>query len=270
MDHRRIEWLFFVIFFAISVFLGIELWRTPIQLSGTSSDPNTTTNISDEIKADNIDLPSLSEDTASGYYLAASDQNYFKNVKNLRNVNTNYSTTDKTFYAVLQKAVNLSTDSNKALAQVKAFKNNSHYVPFGKQYVYVDELSDDNNYVFVQNSKLGKVYDASAELIIKVQKHQIVSYQQGYLGKLSAVRELQSTISSWKAIQNLYVYRELTNNSKVLWIKLEYSKLTEVRNSIILLPTWVVEIENKTTKMSSIKRVNAFTGQVIQNNNVTD
>lgn len=81
---------------------------------------------------------------------------------------------------------------------------------------------------------------------------------------------MQSTISSWKAIQNLYVYRELTNNSKVLWIKLEYSKLTEVRNSIILLPTWVVEIENKTTKMSSIKRVNAFTGQVIQNNNVTD
>ena len=70
MDHRRIEWLFFVIFLAISIFLGVELWRTPIQLSGTSSDPNTTTNIGDEIKADNIDLPSLSEDTASGYYLA--------------------------------------------------------------------------------------------------------------------------------------------------------------------------------------------------------
>lgn len=33
MDHRRIEWLFFVIFLAISIFLGIELWRTPIQLS---------------------------------------------------------------------------------------------------------------------------------------------------------------------------------------------------------------------------------------------
>ena len=264
MDHRRIEWLFFVIFLAISIFLGIELWRTPIQLSGTSSDPNTTTNISDEIKADNIDLPSLSEDTASGYYLAASDQNYFKNIKNLRNVNTSYSSTDKTFYAVLQRAVNLSTDNTKALEQVKAFKNNSHYVPFGKQYVYVDELSDDSNYVFVQNSKFGKVYDASAELIIKVQKHQIVSYQQGYLGELSAVRELQSTISSWKAIQNLYIYRELTNNSKVIWVKLEYSKLTEVRNSIILLPTWVVEIENKTTKTSSIKRVNAFTGQVIQ------
>ena len=33
MDHRRIEWLFFVIFLAISTFfLGIELWRTPTSL----------------------------------------------------------------------------------------------------------------------------------------------------------------------------------------------------------------------------------------------
>ncbi|KRL61932.1 hypothetical protein FC23_GL000430 [Lactobacillus psittaci DSM 15354] len=257
--------MFFVIFFAISIFLGIEIWRTPIQLSGSGTNPSKTLSISDEIKADNIDLPShLSDDTKSGYYLAASDQNYFKNIKDLRNINSSYSTNDQTFYATLQKPVTLSKDSDEALSEVKAFKNNTHYVPFGSEYEYASVLSDNNNYVFVQNSKFGQVYDNSAQLTIKVKKNQIIGYEQTYLGKLSNVRELQSTISAWKAIQNLYIYRELTNNSKVLWIKLEYTRLTEVRKSIILLPTWVVEIQNKTSKTTAIKHINAFTGQVIQ------
>ena len=30
MDHKRIEWLFFVVFFLIDIYLGIEILRSPV------------------------------------------------------------------------------------------------------------------------------------------------------------------------------------------------------------------------------------------------
>ena len=64
----------------------------------------------------------------------------------------------------------------------------------------------------------------------------------------------------------MYTDRELSNNSRVIKIKLSYSKLIEVRGSTILLPSWLVWVENKTTKNITLKRVNAFTSQIIQTN----
>ena len=66
------------------------------------------------------------------------------------------------------------------------------------------------------------------------------------------------------ALLAMYIDRELTNNSRVARIKLGYSKLTEVRGSTILLPTWLVWVENKTTKNITLKRVNAYTAQMLQ------
>ncbi|HBQ43793.1 MAG TPA: hypothetical protein DD724_05990, partial [Lactobacillus acetotolerans] len=59
---------------------------------------------------------------------------------------------------------------------------------------------------------------------------------------------------------------EIANNSRVVRVKLGYSKLTEVRGSTILLPTWLIWVENKTTKNITLKRVNAFTAQILQSN----
>ena len=78
------------------------------------------------------------------------------------------------------------------------------------------------------------------------------------------MRELQSTISAWRAVRAMYTDRELTNNSRVTQVKLGYSKLTEVRGSTILLPTWLVWVENKTTKNITMKRINAYTAQMLQ------
>lgn len=266
MDHKRIEWLFFVVFFLIDVYLGIEILRSPVNLSGADTTSRSVASIRAEMKSDNIDLPAkISNGSDSGYYLATKNRDYLSSkTSSLTSVNADYSKNDNTLYGVPKMAVILSKNKKEALRQINNFKNDPKNVAYGKEFKYEPDMSTKDNYVFVQNTEYGQIYANSAQLSITVKNQQIVSYTQTYMGPASPVRELQSTISAWRAIKAMYTDRELVNNSRVTQIKLGYSKLTEVRGSIILLPTWLVWVENKTTKNVVLKRVNAYTAQMLQ------
>lgn len=266
MDHKRIEWLFFIVFLLIDIYLGIEILRSPVNLSGADTATRSVASIRSEMKSDNIDLPDkLSNAPASGYYLATKNRNYLSNkIDALTNVNARYSKDENVLYAAPKMTTLLDKNPKKALEQVNKFKNDPKNVPYGKEFKYEPDMSSEDNYVFVQTTDYGEIYAGSAQLSIVVKDHQIINYAESYMGPASPVRELQSTISAVRAVRAMYTNRELTNNSKVTQIKLGYSKLTEVRGSTILLPTWLVWIENKTTKNITLKRVNAYTAQMLQ------
>lgn len=266
MDHKRIEWLFFVVFFLIDIYLGIEILRSPVNLSNADTTTRSVAIIRNEMKSDNIDLPDkISDAPDSGYYLATKNRDYLSGkVSSLTNVNARYSKSDNVLYGEPRQAVLLSKKSKEALQQIKDFKNDPKNVPYGKEFKYEPDMSSEDNYVFVQNSDYGEIYANSAQLNISVKNNQIINFTERYMGQASPVRELQSTISAWRAVRAMYTDRELTNNSRVTQVKLGYSKLTEVRGSTILLPTWLVWVENKTTKNITMKRVNAYTAQMLQ------
>lgn len=267
MDHKRIEWLFLIVFVLIDIYLGVEILRSPVSLTNSAVNP-TSSNIRDEMRADGIELPNkISEEQASGYYLAAKNTNYLTNkLSSLTQVNASYSKTDNSITATPKNIIEAKGNRKQVLKILENFKDNSHNVPFGKEYKFEASMSGDTNYTFVQSSEYGNIYDNNAQLTINIKNHMIDNYTLTYMGPVKPVRELQSTVSPWHAIKSMYTYRELANNSRVIKIKLGYSKLTEVRGSTILLPTWLVWVENKTTKNITLKRVNAFTGQIIQAN----
>lgn len=266
MDHKRIEWLFFIVFLLIDIYLGIEILRSPVNLSGADTASRSVASIRSEMKSDNIDLPNkISNAAASGYYLATKNRNYLSNkIDTLTNVNARYSKEENILYAEPKMTTFLDKDPKKAVKEIDKFKNNPKNVPYGKEFKYEPDMSSADNYVFVQTTDYGEIYASSAQLTIAVKDHQIVNYTETYMGPANPVRELQTTISAWRAVRAMYTDRELTNNSRVTQIKLGYSKLTEVRGSTILLPTWLVWIENKTTKNIALKRVNAYTAQMLQ------
>lgn len=266
MDHRRIEWLFFIVFFLIDIYLGIEILRSPVSLSNADTATQSVNSIRNQMKTDNIDLPSkISNAPDSGYYLATKNRDYLSNkVNSLININARYSKGDNVLYGAPREAILLSKKPKEALRQIEDFKNDSKSVPYGKEFKYEPDMSSEDNYVFVQSSDFGEIYANAAQLNINVKNNQIVNFTETYMGQASPVRELQSTISAWRAVRAMYTDRELTNNSRVTRIKLGYSKLTEVRGSTILLPTWLVWVENKTTKNITMKRVNAYTAQMLQ------
>lgn len=269
MDHKRIEWLFLIVFLLIDVYLGIEILRSPVSLSNKNNDAAGITNVRSEMRADGIDLPShISNQPSSGYYLAAKNRVYLsRKVSSLTNVNASYNKSDNSLTATPKDIVVVGSKQKKVLAFLNRYKNNPHNVPFGKEYKYEPNMSSGGSYTFVQSTDYGNIYDGAGQLTINVKNEQIDDYSITYLGQVNSVRELQSTISPWRAVRAMYINRELADNTKVVKIKLGYSQLTEVRDSRILLPTWLVWIQNKTTKNISLKRVNAFTGQVLQTGN---
>ena len=175
MDRKRIEWLFFIVFLLIDLYLGIEIWRSPISLSTTAG--NASTSIRAEMRADGIDIPvHLSHKQQSGYYLAAKNRDHLSHTANsLTQVSTHYSKSDNSLTGTPKTAVLLNGSHKKILEQLEQFKNDPANVPYGKDFTY-----------------------------------------------------------------------------------------DEVRGSTILLPTWLILVENKTTKNVTVKRVNAFTAQILQ------
>lgn len=266
MDHRRIEWLLLVLFLLVDIYLGVDMWNNPISLETGSSAVTTTTSLKSEMKSDNITLPKLSRDSRSGYYLASQGEESLNNsVKKLSsNVETNYSASDQTLYGTLRIPISLQDMS------LNKFKNNTNYVPNGKRFQYVKYLSTNSSYVYVQKSQYGQIYSNLGQLTITVKDGQITGFYETYLSDLSSVRELQSTVSQWRAVTSLYTNRQLPNNSKVLKVTLGYTKLTKVRGSTIFIPTWLIWIENKSNKNTTLKRVNAFNGQYLQGSSLDD
>lgn len=264
MDRKRIEWLFFVVFLLIDLYLGIEIWRSPISLSSTAG--TTSTSIRAEMRADGIDLPlHLSHKQQSGYYLAAKNRDYLsRKTDGLTQVTTHYSKADNSLTGTPKAVVLLNGNRKKILQQLEDFKNDPENVPYGKKFVYDQSMSGDDTYCYVQKTPYGQIYDGDAQLTINVHNNQITNYTLSYMGPISSVRESQLIISPWHAVKAMYTDREISNNSRVIQVKLGYSKLTEVRGSTIMLPTWLILVESKATKNITVKRVNAFTAQILQ------
>ncbi len=271
MDFKRIEWIFLIVFIGINIFLGIELWQTPTLLSAGSTPTPTQTDIKSETSADQITIPKVNDKQEDGYYLAAkTDNSWIKKATQQVKVQVENNSSENLIYVHLDKPITLSKNKKEALRQVMRFKDDSQNVYQGKNYAYLSELSERDDYIFNQKTKYGEFFAATARLHIIVKDNQIVSYSQSYVDDLNPVRERQNTISSKAAVDSLYTYSELPNNSKVILLKQVYTKLLTVKGNTIYIPTWLAAIENNTSKTVTLKRVNAFTGTIIQNNVTTD
>lgn len=271
MDFKRIEWIFLIVFIGINIFLGIELWQTPTLLSAGSTPTQTQTDIKSETSADQITIPKVNDKQEDGYYLAAkTDNSWIKKATQQVKGQVENNSSENLIYVHLDKPITLSKNKKEALRQVMRFKDDSQNVYQGKNYAYLSELSERDDYIFNQKTKYGEFFAATARLHIIVKDNQIVSYSQSYVDDLNPVRERQNTISSKAAVDSLYTYSELPNNSKVILLKQGYTKLLTVKGNTIYIPTWLAAIENNTSKTVTLKRVNAFTGTIIQNNVTTD
>lgn len=271
MDFKRIEWIFLIVFIGINIFLGIELWQTPTLLSAGSTPTQTQTDIKSETSADQITIPKVNDKQEDGYYLAAkTDNSWIKKATQQVKGQVENNSSENLIYVHLDKPITLSKNKKEALRQVMRFKDDSQNVYQGKNYAYLSELSEGDDYIFNQKTKYGEFFAATARLHIIVKDNQIVSYSQSYVDDLNPVRERQNTISSKAAVDSLYTYNELPNNSKVILLKQVYTKLLTVKGNTIYIPTWLAAIENNTSKTVTLKRVNAFTGTIIQNNVTTD
>ncbi|WP_261807228.1 two-component system regulatory protein YycI [Lapidilactobacillus luobeiensis] len=265
MDFRRIELIFLIVFVALDIFLFASFTQ-----NDSSTPYTTTTNLSDseaiaqDMKEDHITVGKLSDANDEGFYLASeTTDTLVKGLPQLTGQTTSYNY--RTHKLTSQFNTPLTYSKEHLISELKKFIKSGTNILHGAEYSYIAGMSDPKNtLVFAQKIKQGVVLDPQGTLTFNVNNDVVTGYTQTYLPNVTVLREKQATISAQDAIQLLYTSSELVANSKIVWYRLGYSELTEVRGSVIYVPVWNVMIQHKGTKNESLKKVNALTRTVIK------
>lgn len=263
MDFRRIQWIFLVAFIAIDIFLFIS-FASNNQFTVTSKNSSREATILKEMKDDSITVDALSSSRGAGYYISSDGSGILATKTNqLRNQNVRY--TDNELISSFENPIAIDqTAPEKVLNKLVA---NQNRILFGSHYVYDKQLTkqDDDAIVYVQKGPGEKVLSTDGEIRFRVNtKNQVTGYTQTYLHAIKTLREKEATISQKKAVIWLYQHNEISNNSKIKWAKLGYTKLLSLKGNTVYIPTWVINIQTKNTGGSQTKRINAFTGTLIK------
>lgn len=265
MDFRRIQWIFLVAFIAIDIFLFIS-FASNNQFTVTSKNSSREATILKEMKDDSITVDDLSSSRGAGYYISSDGSSILATKTNqLRNQSVRYADDELTSSFENPIAIDRAAPQ-KILNKLVSNKNR---VLFGSHYVYDKQLTkqDDDAVVYVQKGPGEKVLSTDAEIRFHVNaKGQVTGYTQTYLHAIKTLREKEATISQKKAVIWLYQHNEISNNSKIKWAKLGYTKLLALKGNTVYIPTWVINIQTKNTGGSQTKRINAFTGTLIKSN----
>lgn len=259
MNFRRIEWIFLIFFVALDVFLWLSYQQNDSATLAVNTAASST--IIQDLRDDNIVVrTNLSKKQRQGYYLAASDKNSFaQQVLQLRgqNISLKNNTLSSTFTSQI-----LVTKKDR-LAQVTKLMADKTMILYGHQYRYSKEFSTNSNMVFLQTTKYGTLVDAGGRLTFALHNGRVEGYTQTYFSNITVVKEKQTAISLYRAVQTLYTLSEIPQDSTLLWSKYGYSKLVSANGSTVFVPTWLVMIRNNTTKSETLKRVNALNNTVL-------
>lgn len=258
MNFRKIEWIFVVAFVVLDIFLAYMFIQTSSgDSSKTSSD--TATTVIREMCDDNISFSNPDTKEGTGYYIAGNNDSGLKaDLSQLTEQTTRIGTNGK-LMSTLRTSV--TVDSDHPQSDLDEFVKQSTNIIHGTQYVYSSQLSSKGEYVYVQKVADGEILTGTGQLRLIVNKNnQLISYTQTYVNNVKTLREKAVTISEKKALVALYQYNQVSNNSRIVWSKLGYSRLIRLKDSSVYVPTWIFAVRSKNSSNLSLHRINAFTG----------
>ncbi|KRL98229.1 two-component system regulatory protein YycI [Levilactobacillus hammesii] len=268
MDFRRIEWLFLVAFIAIDIFLFAAFQHdTTGQTDATSSrSADSDTTIIKEMRTDDIKFGTPSKQSGEGYYVSTSNDDSVKSsLTSLTDQTVRYQT-DGTIASTFKTAITgvNAAHPDKTLDTVVS---NPALILNGSQYKYNQQLSSRNTVVYTQRVTDGQIYSKFGEIRFSLTNTGTVTgYTQGYLTDVTTLREKTETISERKALIWLYQYNQISNNTKIVWTKLAYTRYFNLKNSSVYIPTWVIAVKANSGSNAGVlqlKHVNAFTGAIL-------
>jgi len=264
MNFRRIEWIFVMAFVVLDIFLIYMFVQTSSDDSSTKSSSDTATTVIREMRDDNISFSDPSSKEGTGYYIAGSNDSGLKQHLGQLTEQTARLVTSSKLTSTLHTT--MAVDKDKPQVDLDAFVKQSVNVIHGDQYVYSAALSSAGDYVYIQKVADGEILTATGQLHLIVNKNQqLVSYTQSYVSDVKTLREKAVTISEKKALVALYQYNQVSNNSRIVWSKLGYSRLLKLKDSSVYVPTWIFAVRSKNSSNYSIHRINAFTGAAMKN-----
>ncbi|ASZ08355.1 hypothetical protein K5E_12790 [Enterococcus thailandicus] len=282
MDFKKIEWIFFLAFLGLNVFL-FSSYHEAMNQENNVIRSDQTESLQNRLASDDISYSgNISSESKQGYYLSAEQsdlgtvlaQHRKKNPTGLLRSGITFdglSTLTKTFTA--EESEKYKIDNKQTKHSITEFLNSQNNVLYGDEYEFMSNFSTlEGNSLEIEASQSYEgipFHDDTAEINFIVEKdegvYKLTKYTQTHLTNIEHLREKMDLYSEEEAIQTLYVNNKIPSSSKILWRQLAYSCIVKVREKNVYVPIWYVAIETS-DKSVQIESVNAFSNTIVTNN----
>lgn len=285
MDFKKIEWIFFVAFLGLNVFL-FSSYQESLRQESNVIRSDQTESIQQRLASEDISYTGkISTESKQGYYLSAEETNLNKKLaekrrdskkKNLLSSDVVVNNNVLTKTLTQSEAENELFDPDDLDSSVNQFLNKKDNVLFGSDYRYIknfSNLSGSSPEIQVSQQYDGlPFYDDTAKIVFSLEESQdksyvVTKYTQTHLSDIEQLREKMELHTEEDAIKTLYVNNKISRGSKILWRQLAYSCILKVREKNVYVPVWYIAIET-TDKTIQVESVNAFSNTIVTNNTI--
>ena len=277
MDFKRIEAIFLVAFLCLDIFL-FSIYRQS-QNEQTPINNSSTIKITQRLKEDKIKYEGkISSEHTDGYYLSATQTNLntelqnMKKTKKLENIDVLRSSVKDNLLSLTPEKDLSVNKKGQIPTLVRETLTNQKEIILGKDYRYQDEIhqqSDGYLDVYACQKYEGiPINDITAQIKFTLKKndenYRLEKIQQMHLSNLTALREKMPLVSEEDVLTTLYINNKLSKNDEILWSKLAYTLVLQVRGKNVYVPAWFVSIRHE-DKKEQVEIVNAFRNRIITN-----
>lgn len=277
MDFKRIEAIFLGAFLCLDIFL-FSIYRQS-QNEQTPINNSSTIKITQRLKEDKIKYEGkISSEHTDGYYLSATQTNLntelqnMKKTKKLENIDVLRSSVKDNLLSLTPEKDLSVNKKGQIPTLVRETLTNQKEIILGKDYRYQDEIhqqSDGYLDVYACQKYEGiPINDITAQIKFTLKKndenYRLEKIQQMHLSNLTALREKMPLVSEEDALTTLYINNKLSKNDEILWSKLAYTLVLQVRGKNVYVPAWFVSIRHE-DKKEQVEIVNAFRNRIITN-----
>lgn len=283
MDFKRIEWIFFLVFFGVNIFL-FSIYREGLQDESNVSYSDRMESLEQRLEKENISHKGdFSTTQIEGYYLSGEKTNFYEEIQQRRidqgdNNLFRYNTDIIENGMIRYPSTNYYIDPKNVEATLSEFLANTENVLYGNEYAYLSQFSNltgDFPEVIVSQVYEGIAFrDDSAEISLSLEKHEtdelfkIATYTQYHIENIEKLREKSTLYTEREAVETLYINSKIPSNSTITFSKLAYTCIYQIREKNVYVPVWFIGISSN-EKTLQIEQVNAMSNTIITNNTVT-
>lgn len=278
MGFKRIEWIFFVAFLCVNLFL-VNIYMSSKSEQSVVSTSSQKLPIEKRLANDDITYDGrLSSENLTGYYLSATpmmmqtvyNELKAKNPQLLVDGTSRFDGLKLTHITSEQFLVHAKEELAKA-SQTYWKKNVIHGDQYSYQVHFSTSAANHSEIIAMQTYEGIPINDVSSQLMFAYtnenETYLNTNYTQTYVDNLKPLREKMSLYSEKDAINALYINNRIANKSTIQWIQLAYTLILNVRGQNVYVPAWFVSIE-KPDKSIQLEIINAFSNRIMTNNTV--
>lgn len=279
MDFKRIEWIFFLAFLGVNMFL-FSIYHAAQNEQQDVGQSNQTIPIEQRLSTEGIKFTGkLSDEHLNGYYLSGEQTELGEELKEAQQEKKliNGTTVKGQQLTHVSSGGFYISDDNQTEQTVNEYLQHKDQVLFGDEYQYMKNLSliekDFPNIVASQSYEGIPFNDSSGRIDLYLEKSndllQIVRYTQTHISNITPLREKMTLYSEKEAVNTLYLNNKIPSQSTILWIQLAYTMILKVGEKNVYIPAWFVAIQTDSDEKNiQIESVNAFSNRIITNNAV--